>query len=98
MLLVFAGTLAQVNEGLWNAQSRWFKAFFIWWGPQGAHWQIPVFPGGYLVGSVLLLNLLAAHAKRFSWTPKKIGIQLTHFGVILLLVGQLVTDMASKES
>ena len=25
-LLVFLGTLAQVNEGLWEAQERWFKS------------------------------------------------------------------------
>ena len=24
-LLVFLGTIAQVNEGLWNAQDRWFR-------------------------------------------------------------------------
>ena len=69
-----------------------FAPFFIWWH------GIPVFPGGYLVGSVLLVNLLAAHAKRFTWAPRKIGIQLTHLGVILLLVGQLITDMLSHES
>jgi len=30
-------------------------------------------------------------------TPKKIGIQLAHAGVILLLVGQLATDMLARE-
>ena len=29
ILLVFLGTIAQVNEGLWQAQERWFKSFFI---------------------------------------------------------------------
>lgn len=97
LAVVFAGSLAQVNEGLLNAQNRWFRSWFVWWGPTGAHWHLPVFTGGYLVGSVLLANLIAAHAKRFTWSPRKIGIQLTHLGVILLLVGQLVTDMLSQE-
>ena len=98
ILLVFLGTLAQVDEGLWAAQDRWFRSFFIWWGPAGASWKIPVFPGGYLIGIVLLLNLIAAHIKRFEFSTKKLGINLTHAGVILLLLGQLATDMLAYES
>jgi hypothetical protein len=96
--LVFLGTLAQVDEGLYQAQTRWFRSFIIWWGPQGASWHIPVFPGGYLIGGVLLINLVAAHIKRFQFTWKKLGIHLTHAGIILLLLGQLTTDMLSRES
>ena len=92
IVLVFLGTIAQVNEGLWQAQERWFKSFFIWVG------GVPVMPGGYLVGIVLVLNLIAAHIKRFQFTKKKIGINLTHLGIILLLVGQLATDLFSDES
>lgn len=98
LVLVFFGTLAQVDEGLWNAQTRWFRSFFIWWGPQGSSLHIPIFPGGYLLGTMLILNLLAAHFKRFTWSVRKIGIQLTHLGIILLLGGQLLTDMLSTES
>src|SRR5918992_1680702 len=98
ILLVFFGTLAQVNEGLYNAQDRWFRSFFIWWGPAGANWKIPVFPGGYLVGTILLINLIAAHAARFQFTWKKLGIHLAHAGIVLLLLGQLATDLLSKET
>src|SRR5262245_60522030 len=98
ILLVFLGTLAQVNEGLYNAQARWFRSFFIWWGPPGAGWHLPVLPGGYLVGSVLLLNLIASHIKRFQRTWKKLGIHITHAGIILLLLGQLATDLLSRET
>jgi hypothetical protein len=59
---------------------------------------MPVLPGGYLVGIVLLLNLIAAHIHRFQFTQKKVGINLTHLGIILLLVGQLTTDLLSDES
>jgi hypothetical protein len=58
----------------------------------------PIFPGGYLLGVMLLANLIAAHIKRFQWAHKKVGIHLTHAGIVLLLVGQLATDMFSKES
>ncbi len=59
---------------------------------------VPVFPGGYLLGSLLLVNLIAAHLARFQVTRKKAGILLVHVGMILLLVGQLMTDLVARES
>ena len=98
LLLVFIGTIAQVEEGLYDAQNRYFRSFFVWWGPQAAGWKIPIFPGGYFVGGVLLVNLIAAHARRFKFSKKKIGIFVIHFGLVLMLVGQLATDMLSNET
>jgi hypothetical protein len=98
ILLVFIGTLAQVDEGLYNAQARYFRQWIIF-GLDLFGRKIPlILPGGYLIGTMLLLNLVAAHIYRFQLSTKKIGIQLTHLGVILLLVGQLVTDMKSRET
>ncbi|HZF01841.1 MAG TPA: cytochrome c biogenesis protein ResB [Methylomirabilota bacterium] len=98
ILLVFIGTLAQVDEGLYNAQARYFRQWIIF-GLDLFGRKIPlVLPGGYLIGTMLLLNLLAAHICRFQLSKKKIGIQITHLGVILLLVGQLVTDMMAHET
>ena len=98
ILLVFIGTIAQVDEGLYNAQARYFRQWFIL-GLDFFGWKIPlILPGGYLIGTLLLLNLVAAHVYRFQLSVKKIGIQLAHCGVILLLVGQLVTDMMSQET
>lgn len=97
IVLVFVGTLGQVDDGLYQAQSHYFRQWFI----VGMHLlgkDIPIiFPGGYLIGTLLLLNLIAAHIYRFKFTRKKIGIYLTHLGVILLLVGQLATDMLARE-
>jgi hypothetical protein len=98
MVLIFWGTLAQVDLGLYKAQNEFFRSFFIYWGPPGASWKVPIFPGGYLVGGVLLLNLVSAHIQRFSFTRKKAGIWLVHFGLILLLLGQLLTDLLARES
>src|SRR5260221_9860120 len=89
ILLVFLGTLAQVDLGLFKAQNEYFRSFFVFWGPKGASWKIPWFPGGYLVGGLLLINLLAAHIKRFKLTRVKAGIWMVHLGLILLLLGQL---------
>jgi len=98
IVLVFIGTLAQVDEGLYNAQARYFRQWLIFGLTVSGH-RIPVLlPGGYLIGTMLLLNLVAAHLYRFQLSVKKIGIQIVHAGVILLLVGQLATDMLAHES
>lgn len=97
--VVFFGTLAQTSDGLYVAQERYFKSWFSTWSPHsGPSWLIVPLPGGYLLGTMLLVNLVAAHIKRFQWTKAKAGIQLTHIGIILLLLGQLLTDNLARES
>ncbi len=96
--LVFFGTLGQVSDGLYEAQTRYFKSWVTTWQPSAGSWFHLPMPGGYLLGTSLLINLLAAHWKRFKFTWRKSGIMLTHVGVILLLVGQLATDMFAVES
>ena len=85
-LLVFLGTIAQVHEGLWEAQERWFKSFLVLRRAGDAWWVPPVFLGGYTIGFSLLINLVAAHIKRFQFGWKKVGIHLTHAGIVLLLL------------
>ncbi len=98
IIIVFVGTLAQVDEGLYNAQARYFRQWIVFGADFFGH-RIPlILPGGYLIGTLLVANLLAAHIYRFQLTVKKIGIQIAHAGVILLLVGQLATDMLARES
>jgi hypothetical protein len=121
LVLIFFGTLAQEPMGLYQAQARFFKVFFVDHAAMAAGlWKasdflslqlpppehdflfggtrVPVFPGGYLIGMVLLINLVVAHLKRFQSTKKKIGIHLIHGGIVLLLLGQLLTDAFSNES
>lgn len=98
ILLVFVGTVAQADEGLYQAQERYFKHWIVW-GISFLGHKVPVpLPGGYLLGTLLLANLLAGHIKRFEWRRDKLGLHLTHAGVILLLVGQLATDFFSRET
>src|ERR1044072_8131763 len=98
MALIFAGTLAQVHLGIHEAQVRYFQSMFVWWPADARGFQIPIFPGGHLIGAVLLINLIAAHAKRFRWTWRKLGIHLTHAGLIIMLAGGLFTDLFAVES
>ena len=97
IVLVFVGTLAQADEGLYGAQAHYFKQWLVVGANLFGH-KIPlILPGGYLLGTLLLVNLVTTHIYRFQFTTKKIGIQLAHAGVIVLLVGQLATDMLARE-
>lgn len=98
LVLVFAGTLAQVRLGLYFVQEQYFQSWFIWWSPASQSFRIPIFPGGHLIGGALLLNLVAAHVRRFTWSWRKLGIQLTHLGLIIMLAGGLATDLFSVNS
>ncbi|HXE42359.1 MAG TPA: hypothetical protein VN516_04975, partial [Candidatus Baltobacteraceae bacterium] len=95
-VLVFWGTIAQVHLGLYKAQNEFFRSFFIYWQAGGL--KLPIFPGGYLIGSVLLVNLLMAHVRYYQPGKRNIGIILIHFGVVLLLLGQMLTDALAIES
>ncbi len=93
MVLVFVGTLDQVHIGVYEAENRYFKSFLLFFTPPHTDLRIPWFPGGYIVGGLLLINLIAAHLARFKLSWKKAGILLLHSGIILLLVGQLFADL-----
>src|SRR5258708_32096652 len=97
MALIFAGTLAQVHLGIHEAQQRYFQSLLVWWPAEGRGFRIPIFPGGHLIGAVLLINLIAAHTKRFRRSWRKLGIHLTHAGLIIMLAGGLFTDLSAGE-
>jgi hypothetical protein len=98
LVLVFVATLAQVNLGIWAVQAKYFHSFFVMASVPGTALFVPVFPGGYLIGGLLLINLAVAHVYRLRLTWSKSGLWLTHFGLILLLLGELLTGLWQKES
>ncbi len=99
IVLVFVGTLAQAQLGVYRVQSEFFNSFIVFWSPADKPGvKIPVFPGGYLICSVLLLNLIAAHVVRFKPRTNMFGTLLTHTGLALLLLGQFATNLLSTES
>jgi hypothetical protein len=97
IILVFWATLAQVQLGIWGVQEHFFRTFFVLGRIPGTEIPVPVFPGGYFLGGLLLLNLLAAHFQRFQFAWRKSGILLTHAGLILLLVGELITSLFQED-
>ncbi|HWL07751.1 MAG TPA: cytochrome c biogenesis protein ResB, partial [Planctomicrobium sp.] len=119
IVIVFVGTLAQVNDDIWKVVRDYFRVdfdrlftstfpwihlseIFVWVKPQlffppaffpeGApkfsdsfgFW----FPKGWIIGAVMLVNLIAAHTVRFQVQAK--GTRLV-VGWIVIALGALVT-------
>ncbi|MFL5328851.1 MAG: cytochrome c biogenesis protein CcsA [Gemmataceae bacterium] len=115
MVLVFTGTLAQMDAGIWTVVAKYFRSLYVWIPLQtyvgflrvffGIQPSSPIpdaigfpFPGGWSIGAALLVNLLAAHLVRFKLNWSRAGILLTHVGVVLLLVGELITGLFQVEA
>ena len=81
MILVFWGTLAQVDNGVWTIVNQYFRSFVLLVPLKvvmlnlvdNTDIVIP-YPGGWLIGSAMLVNLLAAHAIRFRLAWNRVGI------------------------
>jgi len=98
IVLVALVTLDQINLGVWAAQQKYIRTFLVTLTPSGSTLSIPVFPGGYLVGGALLLNLLCAQFHRLAPTWRHLGLHLAHAGLALLLVGEFVSGLLSAEA
>ncbi|GAB4272863.1 MAG TPA: ResB protein required for cytochrome C biosynthesis [Opitutae bacterium] len=100
VLLVFWGTLAQVDLGIHEVQRRFFESFTIFLPviPWHGHWLHFPFPGGYTIGTALLINLACAHFRYFCPSWKKIGIVLIHGGLAALIISGFLTSLLQVES
>jgi hypothetical protein len=90
MALVLVGTVTQKYIGLFESQRLFFSSFIFWAGP------LPL-PGGRLVTAFMLISLLAKIFYASPWHKEKVGIFISHLGVLLLLLGGLVTAAFSNE-
>jgi hypothetical protein len=104
IVLVFCGTLAQVDHGIWAVVNSYFRSFYVWiplfiFFPRTYHiWPIGFpFPGGWAIGTLLLVNLVSAHAIRFKISLKRAGILLIHAGLVVLMMGEFITGMFAIE-
>jgi hypothetical protein len=104
MMLVFFGTLDQVQEGIYEVQQRYFQSLVAFWRypvqwPAGKVLQFLVLPmpGGYLLGFVFLLNLGCAHFRYFRLKWSNLGIAAIHAGLVLLLIGQFLSDQFQED-
>jgi hypothetical protein len=95
MVLVFAGTLAQIDKGIWTVMDQYFRCLiaridlYIFF-PRSMdipRFWIP-FPGGFLIGFLLVANLITVHWASFKVQARG-GRRVA--GLIFLLLGVLVT-------
>ncbi|MEL7473706.1 MAG: cytochrome c biogenesis protein ResB, partial [Planctomycetota bacterium] len=102
MVLIFVGTLAQTQMGVWQAVDAYFRSWVAWIDlalltpGMDAGPRVPI-PGGWSLGAALIVNLLAAHAIRFKATRRRIGVLVLHAGLIVLLLGEFVTGFMADE-
>ncbi|MEQ9207594.1 MAG: cytochrome c biogenesis protein CcsA [Phycisphaerales bacterium] len=102
MVLIFVGTLAQTQLGVWQAVDTYFRSWIalidLGHLTGGSTRQIGIpFPGGLSIAALMILNLLAAHIIRFKANRKRIGILVLHAGLIVLLLGEFVTGFLADE-
>lgn len=113
MALVFFGTLGMTLGSIDETVDKYFRTWVAWIDLQGLaefgktflhldkSARLPVtlpFPGGYTIGWLMFVNLLAAHLVRFKLSWKRSGIILLHAGVIALLAGEFLTGQMSVET
>lgn len=104
IFLIFAGTWAQIDQGIWVVLKTYFRSFLVLIPLQiflPREWNVPgaiPYPGGFLLGGLLMINLITAHAVRFKWQWKRAGMLMVHFGLIMLIFGELVTALFADEN
>lgn len=112
MVLVFAGTLAQVDQGIWSVMDQYFRCFvaridlhvFFPRSMDIPGLWIP-FPGGFLIGCLLAMNLVAVHWANFkiqaTGSRKVAGLLVLGLGVLATLgvmLGWGTASVAATES
>ncbi|MCA9146319.1 MAG: cytochrome c biogenesis protein CcsA [Planctomycetales bacterium] len=99
IFLVFVGTLAQVDQDMWEIINNYFHSVLVWipvqvflpktWFPN--HQTVPgvfPYPGGLTLGAALFVNLLAAHSVRFKPQAKSLRLGV---GLVVMAIGVLLT-------
>lgn len=90
MVLLVLGTVAQKDLGLYAAQAKYFSSWILWWGP------FPL-PGAYITLGAITVCLLAKFLLYSPWRAAQSGTILTHLGVLILMIGGIVTAATQEE-
>ncbi len=100
IFVVFVGTLAQTQADIWQVVRDYFHAWVMWidinlffpksFFPNYKPIEFPriPFPGGYTIGALMAVNLIAAHGWRFKIQAS--GVRLIA-GLATIALGVLIT-------
>lgn len=112
IVLIFFATWAQKDIGIWEVQKHYFYTWITYFdfttggkiNPETGLFE-PVrtvfrlyMPGGYIVGGGLLISLSLAPIVHFKLAKRKMGVHLIHLGIVILLIGELITGLRAQES
>ncbi|MBT8038365.1 MAG: cytochrome c biogenesis protein ResB [Verrucomicrobiae bacterium] len=92
VVLVTVGTIAQKYFGLHDSLEKYFSSWFI----QPMDWPIWL-PAGRFTMALILINLSSKLLVATKWKIKNIGINITHIGVFLLMIGAVITAYTTTE-
>lgn len=90
MVILIIGTISQRYIGLNEAENLFFTSWFLWIGP------VPIPATMPLLGFIAICLFLKIIFKS-KWCWPQAGIILTHIGVLVLLIGGLLTFIDSEE-
>jgi hypothetical protein len=102
--LVFVGTLAQVDDGIWTVVEKYFRSAFVRVPLQlffPRDWKVPgalPYPGGWLIGGVMLVNMTLAYFVRYNhFTWKRTGVYVLHTGLVVMMASEVITGLYAVE-
>ncbi len=97
MVLVFVGTLAQAQIGIDRAITVFFRSWFVPVAIPGLDLALPLLPGGWTLGALLLANLIAGQTLHLKKDWRELGLWMTHGSILLLLAGEFATGLLQQE-
>jgi len=97
LVLTWLGTLEQVSNGLHATVLKYFswKSPIIFPEFGGKTLPIPL-PGAFWVSTVLFINMCCGGIIRARKGWKTIGVLISHFGILFMLVGGAITHFSSE--
>lgn len=88
-LLTYLGTIEQTRAGLYAVQEKYFGSIIM------VHWffdRVPlVLPGARLLMGLLTVNLVCGGLLRIRKDWRRLGVFITHLGILILMVGGFLT-------
>jgi hypothetical protein len=88
LVLTWLATLEQIDAGLYPTLKKYFSWQTPWFIPEINEKKVPfIFPGGYYVSALLLVNMIFGGIVRIRKGPKQYGNLISHFGIVFMLLG-----------
>lgn len=87
-LVILFGTLYQVDHGLYMAQKKYFDSMIV------MHQMGPVvipLPGAYIIMVLFTINLICGGMVRIRKSKHTVGILITHFGILVMMISGALT-------